>query len=432
MSLKNKILIFCAGLVLTLNAGAQNTNNSPYSEYGIGDLNPQYYAAQAGMGGIGVSNANGFNINNINPALLARNNKFTAFEFGVYGKSQKLSSEGKTQNSVSGTLQYISLAFPVTSQKSDTSNLHWTTGLALSPYSNVYYKVVRPYYDPGVGLITYPANGTGGLTKIDFNNGFKLNKNWYLGLKISYIFGDVTKEGTASLANGGYPVTLIDRTNQHGFDFKFGSAYRKKLKEKLYFNAGLTYELSSKLNSTKLRYSQINISNPPQSDTLRSTDQGITKLPSQLQFGISIDDPYHWTIGADFSYVAGANADFSYISSSINTGTAIDKLTYSNGYSFTIGGEYTPNIFSYNLISRMTYRAGVNYSITPITINNNQITDMSASVGTSLPIGRGNTLVNLALSMGKRGSSAYVQENYFRVNLGITINDQWFKRRKID
>jgi len=41
-------------------------------------------------------------------------------------------------------------------------------------------------------------------------------------------------------------------------------------------------------------------------------------------------------------------------------------------------------------------------------------------------------MINLALSMGKRGSNAYVQENYFRVNFGVTINDQWFKRRKID
>jgi len=432
MSLKLKILFFCASLVLTLNAKAQNTNNSPYSQFGLGDYNPQYFAAQAGMGGIGVSNANGFNINSINPALLARNDKFAAFDLGVSVRSQKLTSQNKTQNSVSGTLQYISLAFPVTSQKPDTAKFHWTTGLTLTPYSNIYYKVVtNNVIDPGgLGSSTsYIKEGSGGLTRFDFNNGFKLRKRLYVGLKMSYIWGDITKQETASLSNIGFGntivnvgvgPTLIDRVNQHGFLFKLGSAYRRKIKEKLYFNTGATYELGSKLNATKIRYTQIPISNPPLSDTLSSTI-GTTKLPSQYQIGFSFEDPYHWTIGADFTYQATA----SYVDYN-------GKSPLSNGYSFTVGGEYTPNIFSYTLSSRMTYRAGVNYSLTPITINNNQISDMSASLGSSMPIGRGNTMINLALSMGKRGSNAYVQENYFRVNFGVTINDQWFKRRKID
>jgi hypothetical protein len=38
------------------------------------------------------------------------------------------------------------------------------------------------------------------------------------------------------------------------------------------------------------------------------------------------------------------------------------------------------------------------------------------------------------LVLGQRGTEAkqLIQENFFRLNLGLTINDQWFVRRKIN
>ena len=58
---------------------------------------------------------------------------------------------------------------------------------------------------------------------------------------------------------------------------------------------------------------------------------------------------------------------------------------------------------------------------------------MGASIGFDFPVGR-LSFLNLALSAGKRGDKKdnIVEENYYRVNIGVTLNDRWFVRNKFD
>ena len=48
---------------------AQTGSISPYSRYGIGDINPEGFSHQRGMGGIGAAVSSPNNINFINPAI---------------------------------------------------------------------------------------------------------------------------------------------------------------------------------------------------------------------------------------------------------------------------------------------------------------------------------------------------------------------------
>lgn len=101
-------------------AVAQGFGNSPYSALGIGEPLGQANVTNLGMGGIGVSNASPFYLNSQNPALLARRTRFTVFEVGLLGQSKQLSQRvldnQQTQRDFGANLNYLALAFPVSSR----------------------------------------------------------------------------------------------------------------------------------------------------------------------------------------------------------------------------------------------------------------------------------------------------------------------------
>jgi hypothetical protein len=42
--------------------------------------------------------------------------------------------------------------------------------------------------------------------------------------------------------------------------------------------------------------------------------------------------------------------------------------------------------------------------------------------------------MNIGFEWGKRGTTAadLIEEKYFRVNIGLSLNDRWFQKRKIN
>jgi hypothetical protein len=151
------------------------------------------------------------------------------------------------------------------------------------------------------------------------------------------------------------------------------------------------------------------------------------RLPAQYKFGVSIDSPLRWALAADFSYQNWSNfKDFDV------------RETLDNSYTLAVGGEFIPDITSVsNYFRRMTYRTGINFSKTPISVNGEQLNDFGINFGTSLPVGRGISDLNLAFTWGQRGTlkSNLIKEQYFRISLGFTLNglyDGWFVKQKID
>ena len=107
-----------------------------------------------------------------------------------------------------------------------------------------------------------------------------------------------------------------------------------------------------------------------------------------------------------------------------------------NSFRLSVGGEWTPDVNSIsNYFKRVTYRAGLRYEHTPWIVNDVQIKDIGITFGFSMPVSRGYSMLNWAFAVGQRGSldSGQLQERYFRVGIGLSINDpQWFRRRKIN
>ena len=67
-------------------------------------------------------------------------------------------------------------------------------------------------------------------------------------------------------------------------------------------------------------------------------------------------------------------------------------------------------------------------------VNNQAINDFGITFGLGLPLGNNFSNVNLGFELGRRGTTnaGLVEEDYFRINVGLSLNDKWFRKRKIN
>lgn len=405
-----------------------NAQNSPYSSLGLGNISPQGFAAQEFMGGVGVSNTGSFIMNNINPALLSRN-KNTILDIALYGQIFTIKNSTKEQQESTGNISHIALVFPIYKK-------YWTTQLGFKPYSNVEYLYTRIARISGNQdfTATYTYQGTGGLNTFFWGNGFTVAKNVYVGAKINYLFGNITNEiGTQVNVGGADPKTILtNRTVFSNILLNLGVAATFPLKNKKNINVGASFDLGQNLGVKRSAFNERRNANDGtiSQDTLSINQKTDINIPYKLRLGVSYEKPSAYTFGVDVFTQAWKNYS--------DGSTPNPDLKFQNSLGVAIGGEITPNFKSANFFKRSTYRMGAQYQQTAYLLNGQSINEFGISFGTSLPVGIsqvGLTYINLGLTVGQRGttSAGLIQENYFKVTLGATINDLlWFNRPKIE
>ncbi|MBK6642039.1 MAG: hypothetical protein IPG39_12845 [Bacteroidetes bacterium] len=100
-----KLFVFVLFLMVLTTKGISQTGSiSPYSRYGIGDVLPEGFTYQLGMGGIGAALISPNQINFINPASLAYDT-ITIFDFAANGEIRRL--ERNTQNSTLNSASFF-------------------------------------------------------------------------------------------------------------------------------------------------------------------------------------------------------------------------------------------------------------------------------------------------------------------------------------
>ena len=403
---------------------AQTILNSPYSYLGMGEVLSGDNATQMMMGGIGVSNSNGIYSNVVNPALLARN-RYTNFEVGVNTEYKTLQDYRQQQRVFGGNYQSLNLTLPITSR--------WTMLVGIRPHSAVEYETrsYRRLNLLGVDSLIYSYKGTGGISKVSISNGVRIAKEFYVGLQMDYLFGQVKRNvATQNMSDGQYyKVQLEDLASYSDVQFKAGFAYRAKLKTDLYLNLGATLDLNSTLNADQVkRFATMDLSGITviNSDTLEKSTRFVQQIPVAKRFGVSIEKTANWMIGMDYTYT-----DWSKVNNNLGRSTSLPAA-----HKVSIGGEYTPDIESIsNYFKRATYRMGASYEKTPYDFlgNGNFAVDKNLSFGVALPL-RNLSILNIAYQVGRRGLiiDNGMEEQYHRLTLGLTFSDLWFQKQKIN
>jgi len=304
------------------------------------------------------------------------------------------------------------------------------SGFGLVPYSYSKYNIIT--YGPIKGKededAGYNFKGEGGLNNLFWSHGVRILDNLSIGLKISYLFGSFNNETIIELNQDfAYNSALVESIRIRDFSFGFSGAYRLKTGASSALFLGGIYELQTDLNATVyelLDRQQKGTGTTLSSDTIIDNLKSTIVLPQKYGIGMSFVKGVQWVLGADF--IVQNWEDYRNYDGTTDLG--------SNSYRASLGFELIPDANSVSsYMKRMIYRTGLYYERTPYVVNNDQIYDFGINFGVSLPVGQA-SLVNLALQYGQRDGSlaTAISENYIRFSLGLTVNDIWFYRRKVD
>lgn len=415
--------IFAACILASLQSYSQGTVTSPYSFIGLGDGYAKGNIRSLSMGGVDVALRSPIYINMRNPAGLSGIDSMSFVgSVGVAMNNSNYRTSDLSSSFSSANINHLAIAFPVTRW--------WSTALLLLPYSSVGYEV----YDNDViqesGEAQYIYDGDGGMDAVNWSNAFSLTDRLALGISGSYYFGKIEHRRGVNFADSAFIFNSLveEKVVINGLLFEAGLQYFQPLKDNSILGFGLTYSNRAKLNAKTdylaFTYLGDDIYNNSSLDTIRSWsgDKSSVRLPFAIGAGVSWSIPNKLTIAGDFNFSNWK--DFEYLD---------NDLQLSNKISAAIGAEFVPVSNTLSAYWKMVhYRMGFRYEHLGMKFANNELKEYALSVGFGLPLRKSKTFVNLGFELGQNGTIAndLIQERFFRVMLGISIKETWFRKSK--
>ncbi len=437
-------------LFASINIGfAQNFTQSPYSKLGIGEPFFQGFAQQMGLGYQSQAYRDQLSFAISNPASYSALQK-TSYQFGAFANTGKIADNTISQNVYNASLAYLSMAFQINKKKD------WGVAFGILPYSSTGYTIKNDI-DSSFGRFSEYYEGKGGVTRAFVGTGKKVGRALSLGLNTSYLFGKkeigealvydnttpyVSYRNSVTNYLGGFHFQGGAQLVLDSFNMKtWGARLFKRLK--MQHIVGVTYEAQGNLNSSSDYFTR-SVFNGQNSgftkDTiLLTTDvQGDVTLPSSLAFGYMLQpNDNRWRLGFEYRMINAAS-----FSSSLSQDKLINYQRWSLGGSFIPAKDMSAKG---NFLSRTEYRMGIHGGNTGILIKDTEINEIGINLGFGFPL-RVRTVneefryefvysrLNLNFEYIQKGTlnNNLIKENYLRLTVGVSLNDKWFNRRKIE
>lgn len=419
-------------LLVSVSVFSQRTVSSPYSFFGVGEEFKPRTVEQISMGGLGAAYNSLYHINLSNPAAAAYL-RYSTYTFGLLNNDLTINDGTTKQSATTTSLSYFSIGFPI-GQK---AGAHF----GLQPVSAMGYSLVSNVYDSSNTLteITRFA-GDGGLNRIYGSFGIFAAKNLSVGLEAGFVFGRIENSIRTQRAGVLLATKNVETANVKTGAIKLGVQYKKELKNKLILDVGATLKLSNTFNARGREYLYslsvgVDDFESPRDTVYDVPLSGKLKNPLEVVVGLGLGKESKWYLGAEYEGQGAVNAEGFF-------NTVNNAYAFGSSNRISVGGFYIPNINSINgYWKRIKYSAGLRFEDTGLLVNGSStanaftsIKDFGMSFGLSLPLGRGLSNMNLGVEYGKRGttSNGLIQENYFNVRVGLSLNDIWFIKRRID
>jgi hypothetical protein len=414
-----KKIIVTACFFLSLLSNAQSGSASPYSFYGIGEAKFKGNLENRSMGGVNIEQ-DSLNINILNPASFAKV-RFTTFAIAANYTNVSLKTDTEKQNAHRTSLDYIAVSLPLGK---------FGVGMGLLPYTSVGYNIESISSDPnGTNNV---LKGTGGLSKAFLSLGYTVIPNLLIGADLQFNFGRINNSNLEYISGVFVGTQVENKADLNGIAANFGIMYQNKIYNKYNLYSSLTYAPQAVLSSTNTRtVSSVNYNS---NYDVQVVDTYETKeirtdltIPQKISFGFGVGESKKWMLGTQMTF-----QDTEKLTDEFD---ANSNVTYSNSSSYSLGGYYLPN---HNLFSKyyqkVVYRAGIKYTISGTTIENEDINEKGITLGFGFPVPASTSKVNLGLEYGKKGttSNGLIQEDYFVIGLSFSFNEKWFRQNRID
>ncbi len=419
-----RVYSLLAALILILTSIPINSQTriiSPYSKYGIGEINNHKLSRNLGMGGIGYGYRDNRTVNYLNPASYSATDT-TSFIFEAIGYSHFYQQETKTQEQISNysSLGNIALSFPLGKRLS--------IGAGLKPFSLVGYKVLDQKNHGDLGTINYLYEGSGGLNEVFLGTAVELFEGFSLGVNTSFIFGKIEDRITISSDEGlpGFFRTYkTDADNINGLIFGYGLQYQRRFDENRQITFGVTYGHDTNLDISRSNLVQRELPGTINLDTLSYKSEereGELVIPRNIGVGTWLTYNENWSGGLDVNWQNWEN--YQRFGSS-------DELQ--DMYNIAIGFKYSPTVETYSTVfSNADYMGGISYGQSHLNVNDYSFDEFGINFGIHMPIRRSRNGVTIGFEYAQRGTTDnnLIKEDFYRINFGINIYERWFIRRK--
>ena len=428
-----KSLFIVAAMTLALQAMAQGGTNSPYSQYGLGSLADQGTGFSRGMDGLGIGYRNGTQLNFKNPASYSAMDSLTfIFDVGMSGQITNFKENGKSLNAKNANIEYAVAGFRA------FKNVGMSFGIL--PFTNVSYNYSSTNKVGDLNGTTYTNtfNGSGGLHQAFLGVGWQPFKGVSLGVNGSYLWGNYTRSVVNSYSDD-YVNTLSKYYSAEVANYKLdaGMQLSFKFSKKSDLTLGLTYGLGHKLGADPdckviSRNSQTSVA-----DTALYVVKDGLKIPTTLGAGLMLNLKGKLRIGADYTLQKWAEVGFPQYNVVDNKpGYQLNENYFKDRHQVIVGGEYCKNPDARKFLDKVRFRAGASYTTPYININGGDgPKEISVSAGFGIPIVNGwnnRSVLNISGQWVRMDAPGLLTENTFRINVGITFNERWFMKWKVE
>ena len=457
MRVKNTLIrLFVAiALLVPFGAAAQTSSInafSPFTMYGIGELNTPGTLPMRSMGGVGVAVRSGGVVNLLNPAAFsAAPQKTFLFDFGLEGQNyynaQRVSGEAKKTAYNTFNFHDIAFQFPLAKKLG--------LGFSLTPYSSVGYRIRgdRPY-DPSdpvwgnVGRMHSLYEGEGDITEVKVGIGWELFKNFSVGIAAQYYWGSLdrtfTMEVTPITGDGNYVAMKgMDKYVVSSIKGQVGVQWDAVKNTKRVLTVGAAFDFGGDLHPEVTKKIYVN----DLVGTVAKNDETHLPLllPRQLQAGLFYQTA-KWSLGADYVYQdwGGRNARVEHTAVSGPDKSSF-AVAYTDTHTLKFGAEFTPDRYDIrHFLKRWSYRAGFRCGAYNQTFGGHRLAQYAVTLGIGIPVKQWAVSgIDIGVEYGRRGYNVaerigLVRQQYVKFSIGFTLfagaenSEYWFLRPKYD
>ena len=414
-------------------AVAQSGTNSPYSQYGLGLLNEQSSGFNRGMNGLGLAFREHNQVNYINPASYSALDSLTfIFDAGLSGQITNFNENGHKINANNADFEYAVAAF--------RAFKHVGVSFGIVPFTNVGYNYAITDYlnDDRDVAYTNTYSGSGGIHQVYFGAGWEFLEGLSVGANISYLWGDIDRSVINSYSDGSInTLSKYYTASVKSYKLDVGLQYQLALDKKNALAIGLTYGLGHKLGTDPTCNIISTNTMTAVADTASFTVNNGLEIPTSFGAGVMWNHANKLKLGADFSYQQWSSLQYP-VYRVVNDEPRYELTDdyYKDRYKVTVGGEFCNDEMSRRFFDRIRFRAGVSYATSYYKINGLDGPDeISASIGFGIPIVNAynnRSVLNISGQWVHSAANGLLTENTFRINIGITFNERWFMKWKVD
>src|SRR6056300_687035 len=442
---KSAFTLVLASMLLLFgsDASAQTNSVSPLSINGLGESSFGITPAYLGMGGTGIGYADRYTINVFNPAGYA-NLEYSTLEMSGAHRTfrHQVISEGLDQTNFNTYFDFFGFGFKFAD---------WIGGaFSLAPYAAKGYNVSVADTSDDFGLYEYRSLGSGGYDQ--FTLGLALQPvPWFsVGGNAKYIFGEEVSSNKTIIADNRF--LSVSKTTKHGIsDFTFDAGMQLQGDIKNYhLVAGAVYGVGGEMNAREIttQYTFINsgiVETPIDTLYYNLASDGSMILPSFYGVGLGLSKKVEgipvnaWDFVMDYRVT-----NWHEFRGFAPTGDVAPQTQFSLSERASAGLVFVPAyVFSSlnrtsNVFAISRYRFGASREIGQYHWDEQSYTTREVNFGISMPIiyrslapgEQKASFLNLSMGLGQRwdGVDSHLKEDYWNINLGITLNDKWFQK----